>query len=61
MDGLSDCGIGGVGFRGVDWKATRIEVVFRGLNPNETPRNRAQREKSKIEKGWVTLRDLEVG
>jgi hypothetical protein len=38
----------------------RIEVVFRDMNLGETPRGRAQREKSKIEWGWVTLRDLGV-
>lgn len=61
MDSLSDCGTGGVGFRGVDWKAMRIEVVFRCMNLGETPRDMAQREKSKKNGRWITLRDLGVG
>lgn len=40
VDSLLDCGIGGVGFRGVDWKVMRIEVVFRDMNLGEILRGR---------------------
>lgn len=34
------------------WKAIRVEVLFRGMSLDETPRERAQREKPKIQWEW---------